>query len=67
MVALGLTALVLGVVSFFYPFGPKFNPGLLFLLAALLGLRFAVRRSQMKRERLLKEVPRRPLGISDDE
>lgn len=67
MVALGLSALVLGVVSFFYPFGPKFNPALLFLLAALLGLRFAVRRGQMKRERLLKEVPRRPLGIADDE
>lgn len=67
MVALGLTALILGVISFIYPFGPRFNPALLFLLAALLGLCFVVRRQQIKRERLLREVPRRPLGIGDED
>lgn len=67
MLALGLTALILGVVSFVYPFGPKFNPLLLFLLAALLGLRLVVRRQQIKRARLLREVPRRPLGIGGDD
>jgi len=67
MVALGLTALIVGVVSFFYPFGRQFNPWLLFLLAALLGLRFAVRRQKIKRDQLIKEVPRRPLGLGDDE
>lgn len=67
MVALGLTALALGVVSYFYPFGPRFSPTLLFLLAALLLLRLLVRRQQVKRERMLREVPRRPLGISDED
>lgn len=67
MIALGATALILGIVSFFYPFGPRFNPMLLFLVAALLGLRILVRRQQIRRAKLLKEVPRRPLGIGDEE
>lgn len=67
MFALGFTALILGVVSFFYPVGPEFPPGLLFLLAALLGLRFAIRRQKVRRDQLIKAVPRRPLGISDDD
>lgn len=67
MIALGFTALIVGVVSYFYPFGVRFNPTLLFLLAGLLCLRFLVRRQKIKRDQLMKEVPRRPLGISDDQ
>jgi hypothetical protein len=67
MLGLGFTALILGVVSYFYPFGPRFNPALLFLLAVLLGLRLAIRRQKIRREQMIKEVPRHPLGISDDD
>jgi hypothetical protein len=39
----------------------------LFLLAVLLGLRLAIRRQKIRREQMIKEVPRHPLGISDDD
>lgn len=42
------------------------SPALLILVAALLGARYAVKRQKEKRAELLKAVPRRPLGISDD-
>ena len=64
-------ALVLGLAlaEFIYPFGPRtlrISPGLLVILALLLALRDAVRRQARKREEILKAVPRRPLGLSDD-
>lgn len=67
-VMLALAAAVLAVVQF-ANLGPRLgavSPGLLILIAALLGARYAVKRQKDKRAELLKSVPRRPLGISDE-
>ena len=68
-VALALIAAGLAVVQF-ANVGPRLggvSPVLLVLVAALLGARYAVKRQKEKRAELLKSVPRRPLGISEDE
>jgi hypothetical protein len=39
---------------------------ILFVVAALFAARLAVRRQARKREQILKEVPKRPLGLGDD-
>jgi hypothetical protein len=63
--ALGaLVALALAVFAWVRP--GRISPAALLVIAALLGLRYAARRQAHKREQMLKEVPRRPLGLSDE-
>lgn len=67
--ALAALVLALALVEFIHPFGPRvlrISPGLLVILALLLAARHAVRHEARKREEILKAVPRRPLGLSDD-
>lgn len=67
-IALALVAAALAIAQFAHV-GPRLaalSPGLLVLIAALLGARYAVQRQKQKRDALLKAVPRRPLGIADD-
>jgi uncharacterized membrane protein AbrB (regulator of aidB expression) len=57
---------VLALVQVVHPFGVgnlRISPIFLIVAAALLGARIAVRREARKREELLKNVPRRPLGL----
>ncbi len=68
--ALVFIALSLAVVQFINPFGarmPRVSPGFLILIALLLAARYAARRQAQKRAEILKAVPRRPLGLSDDD
>jgi hypothetical protein len=44
----------------------RLSPGILFLIAALMGARTALRRQSRKREELLKSVPRHPLGLDEE-
>jgi pilus assembly protein TadC len=44
----------------------RLSPLILFTIAALFAARIAARRQARKREKILKEVPERPLGLNDD-
>jgi hypothetical protein len=44
----------------------RLSPLILFTIAALFAARIAARRQARKREQILKEVPKRPLGLNDD-
>jgi hypothetical protein len=44
----------------------RLSPLILFVIAALFAARLAARRQARKREQILKEVPKRPLGLGDD-
>ena len=64
---LGAVALGLVVIQFFRPLGStRIPPGILLLFVLIVVLRQAVRRQGRKREDVLKDVPRRPLGLSDE-
>lgn len=63
---LAVIALILAVVRMIHPFGDRaslVSPGLLILLAVLLGGRYLAQREAQKRAEILKKVPRRPLGL----
>ena len=58
----------LGVVQMVRPFsGAPFNPVLLILIGLLLFARYGMARQRQKRIELMKRVPKRPLGLGDDE
>ena len=62
-------ALALAIVELLQPAGSRLtrlSPGILLVIAALMGARTALRRQAQKRQELLKEVPKRPLGLDDD-
>lgn len=68
-VVLAILAIALAVIPSFYHFGLRgfrFSPVLLLIIVLLIAARYAARRQAHKREELLKKVPRRPLGLSDD-
>jgi hypothetical protein len=67
--ALMVIALTLAVAEFisFGARGSRLNPGVLVIIVLLLGARYAARRQAQKRSEILKAVPRRPLGLSDDD
>jgi hypothetical protein len=44
----------------------RLSPLILFVVAALFAARIAARRQARKRSQILKEVPKRPLGLNDD-
>ncbi len=57
---LGVTALILAIVF-------HLRIGFLIVIALLLGLRYATILQKRKRQEILREVPRHPLGLSDDD
>jgi hypothetical protein len=67
--ALMVIALTLAVVELirFGAGGSRINPGVLVIIVLLLAVRYAARRQAKKRSEILKAVPRRPLGLSDDD
>lgn len=67
--ALVMALLVLALSIFEYANPSRQNrigPGTLLVIALLLGLRFVFVRQAEKRSSLAKEVPRRPLGLTDE-
>ena len=67
--ALVMALLVLGLAIFEYANPSRQNrigPGTLLVISLLLGLRFVFMRQAEKRSNMAKEVPRRPLGLSDE-
>ncbi len=64
---LAVIALSLGIVQLISPVPgmSRISPQALFVIGALLGLRYAWRRESRKREEILKAVPRRPLGLDE--
>jgi hypothetical protein len=64
--ALAVAALGLAIAQKIHPFGNRVPPAIL-IVAALLGvLRYAMQKQLQRRNKMLNDVPRRPLGISDD-
>ena len=64
---LAVIAISLGLIQLFNPLPAMsgISPQAFFLVGALFGLRYAVRRESQKREEILKSVPRRPLGLDE--
>ena len=67
--ALMVIALALAAVELirFGARGSRINPGVLVIIVLLLAARYAARRQARKRSEILKAVPRRPLGLSDED
>jgi hypothetical protein len=62
-------ALGLALVELFQPTESRLtrlSPGILIVIAALMGARTALRRQARKREEMLKAVPQRPLGLDKE-
>ena len=67
--ALVMALLVLALSIFEYANPSRQNrigPGTLLVISLLLGLRYMFVRQAQKRSDLAKEVPRRPLGLTDE-
>lgn len=65
-IVLAVAALGLGVAQSIHPFGNRVPPGVLIVVALLCVLRYVMRRQLQKRNRMIDEVPERPLGIFED-
>jgi hypothetical protein len=63
---LAAVAVGVGIAQTIHPFGNRVPPGILVVVALLCVLRFAMQKQLQKRNKMVNEVPRRPLGISDD-
>jgi hypothetical protein len=64
-----MALLVLGLAIFEYANPSRQNrigPGTLLVISLLLGLRYVFVRQAQKRSDLAKEIPRRPLGLTDE-
>jgi sulfite exporter TauE/SafE len=64
---LGVCALLAGIAEFVAPFGPLYlrrMPALLIIIGLVLLAREAIWRQSRTREKILKDVPRKPLGLS---
>ena len=60
-------ALALGFYELTQPADTRrLSPLILFTIAALFAARIALWRQARKREQILKEVPKSPLGLNDD-
>jgi hypothetical protein len=66
-ITLALIAFGLSVAQMIHPFGFVIHPGILLVIGLLLALRYAMRWQAKRRIDVLKEVPPRPLGLSDDD
>ena len=60
---IALVAGVLAIIQAIRPVLPRMSPEILFFIAILGGVRYALRRQSRKRERMLRDVPKRPLGL----
>jgi Flp pilus assembly protein TadB len=60
---IALIAGLLAIVQAIRPVLPRVSPEILFFIAVLGGVRYAVRRQARKRQRMLDDVPKRPLGL----
>jgi hypothetical protein len=61
---------VLGIAEYVHPFGPPFlrnSPLLWIIIGGLLAARHGARMAAQGRKKMLDEVPRKPLGLSDDD
>jgi hypothetical protein len=66
--ALAVVLLVIGILQWVRPFSAApVSPVLLVIAALLLMARYALARQRMKREQMLDQIPKHPLGISDDD
>lgn len=66
--ALALVLFVLGVVQMVKPFSAApVNPYLMLVAAVLLAARYFAVRQRMRRDELLRNVPKHPLGLDMDE
>ena len=68
--AIGIALIVIGIAEMVRPFGPAFfraNPVLVVIIGALFTARYAVRTAALRRRRMIDEVPKRPLGIADED
>jgi hypothetical protein len=66
---LGYSALLVGIAQFVKPFGPPYlhrMAALLIVAGLVLLARESIWQQSHTREEMLKSVPRRPLGLSDD-
>lgn len=66
--ALALVLFVLGVVQMVKPFSAApVNPYLMLVAAVLLAARYFAVRQRMRRDELLRNVPKHPLGLDSDD
>jgi len=65
---LGLVALALAVIQWIHPFGgrSRLSPLIVLVILLLVGIRYAARQQAQKRSEVVKAVPKRPLGITDE-
>jgi len=64
---LGALAIGIAVAQRIHPFGNPVPPIVLVVVAALLILRFALQKQLQERNKMLNQVPKHPLGISDEQ
>jgi MFS superfamily sulfate permease-like transporter len=64
-IVLAVGAIGLAIAQSIHPFGNRVPPGVLIVVALLSVLRYVLRRQLQKGNRMLKDVPEHPLGISD--
>ena len=65
----GVALVVIGMAQFVRPFGPPMlrnSPILVIIVGALFMARYAARAVALKRRQMIDEVPKHPLGLSDD-
>jgi hypothetical protein len=66
--ALAVVLFVLGVVQMVKPFSAApVNPYLMLVAAVLLAARYFAVRQRIRRDQLLRSVPKHPLGLSDED
>jgi hypothetical protein len=66
--ALAIVLLIVGVLQWVRPFSAApINPLLIILAAVLLGARYLAVRQRQKRAEILKQVPKHPLGLSEND
>ena len=67
---IAVALILIGAAEYVRPFGPPMlsrMPVLVILLGALLAARYFAHAAARKRSQMINEVPRNPLGISDDD
>jgi Flp pilus assembly protein TadB len=62
-IVIALAAGVLAIIQTIRPVLPHVSPAILAIIALLGGVRYAVRRQARRRDRMLRDVPKRPLGL----
>jgi hypothetical protein len=63
---LAAVAVGIAIAQAIHPFGNRVPPSVLVVVALLCILRFLLKKQLNRGNRMLKEVPQHPLGISDD-